>query len=179
MTSNRIRTIERGFVSFLLKFILLSGWRHLTDRMTSSYWWDGIIFLTGWRHLSDRMTSSYWRDGVILPAELVHLYLYQLHKRLFNSSVSDFLGTAGDSLSVHHDQSFSTRDQDNDGAQNRNCATGYQGAWWYNSCRHSNLNGMYYDGGAFQLEDGVTWYHWKGHKYSLKRTEMKIRPVDF
>lgn len=49
----------------------------------------------------------------------------------------------------------------------------------YNSCRHSNLNGMYYDGGAFQLEDGVTWYHWKRHKYSLKRTEMKIRPVDF
>ena len=111
MTSNRIRTIEGGFIPFLLKFILLSGWRHLTDRMTSSYWWDGIIFLTGWRHLSDRMTSSYWRDGVILPAELVHLYLYQLHKRLFNSSVSDFLGTAGDSLSVHHDQSFSTQNR--------------------------------------------------------------------
>ncbi|MBN3310184.1 MFAP4 protein, partial [Amia calva] len=25
--------------------------------------------------------------------------------------------------------------------------------------------------------NGVSWYHWKGHYYSLKTSEMKIRPV--
>ena len=92
--------------------------------------------------------------------------------------ISEFFvkGTAGDSLSIHRDQWFSTRDDDNDAAGNRNCAAEYHGAWWYNTCRHSNLNGMYRGGGGSNVNDGVTWYHWKGHHYSMKRTEMKIRP---
>ena len=88
-------------------------------------------------------------------------------------------GSAGDSLSVNRNQPFATRDQDNDQDSSRHCAVVHHGAWWYNRCRHSNLNGNYHHGNANPLIDGVTWYHWKGHYYSLKRTEMKTRPVDF
>ena len=89
------------------------------------------------------------------------------------------LGTAGDSLSYHSGQLFSTKDQDND-SWSSDCATTYKGAWWYRSCHFSNLNGLYHQGGSHSsYADGVNWYHWKGYYYSMKRAEMKIRPVNF
>ncbi|KAL9974452.1 hypothetical protein ACROYT_G011484 [Oculina patagonica] len=92
--------------------------------------------------------------------------------------LGSYSGTAGDSLSYHRDQPFSTRDQDNDNAD-WNCASFSHGAWWYDNCHQSNLNGNYRHSNPCPRDDGVIWYHWKGHYYSLKRTEMKIRPVDF
>ena len=89
-----------------------------------------------------------------------------------------FSGTAGDSLSYHRGYPFSTKDQDND-VNSSNCAMTYKGAWWYNSCHYSNLNGLYHHGKHSSHADGVNWYHWKGHYYSVKRAEMKIRPVSF
>ena len=89
------------------------------------------------------------------------------------------LGTAGDSFSEHRGQPFTTKDQDNDSAISRNCAVTYKGAWWYNNCHGSNLNGLYHHGSHSSYADGVIWYAWKGHHYSVKRAEMKIRPVNF
>ena len=74
---------------------------------------------------------------------------------------------------------FTTRDQDNDNQGGYNCAINYKGAWWYKRCHRSNLNGLYLRGNHFTSANGVNWKDWKGYKYSLKRTEMKIRPVDF
>ena len=87
-------------------------------------------------------------------------------------------GTAGDSLSNHRSQPFSTKDQDND-SHGSNCAVHYKGAWWYHSCHDSNLNGLYHHGAHSSGADGVNWGAWKGHNYSAKRAEMKIRPVKF
>ena len=87
-------------------------------------------------------------------------------------------GNSGDSLAVHRDMPFTTRDQDNDDVVD-NCAIKYNGAWWYERCHQSNLNGLYHRGSHSSMADGVNWFHWKGYHYSLKRTEMKIRPVDF
>ena len=88
---------------------------------------------------------------------------------------SGYSGTAGDSLGPHSKGSpFSTWDQDND-AINGSCAQGYQGAWWYLECHHSNLNGLYRGGAHSSFGDGVNWYAWKGFYYSLKFTEMKLR----
>ena len=42
----------------------------------------------------------------------------------------------------------------------------------------SNLNGIYRHEEDLTA-DGVDWISWKGRNYSLKRAEMKIRPVDF
>ena len=90
-----------------------------------------------------------------------------------------FLGTAGDSFSGHRGQPFSTKDQDNDSDKSRNCAVSYKGAWWYKNCHDSNLNGLYHHGSHSSHADGVNWYAWKRHNYSVKRAEMKIRPVNF
>ena len=87
-------------------------------------------------------------------------------------------GTAGDSLAYHRGFAFTTKDQDNDG-DGGNCALQAKGGWWYNSCRHANLNGLYHHGQHSGNADGVHWYHWKGHNYSVKRAEMKIRPEKF
>ena len=88
-------------------------------------------------------------------------------------------GNSGDSLAVHRDMPFTTRDQDNDIWRDHNCAIKFKGAWWYKRCHQSNLNGLYLRGNHSSFADGVNWKDWKGHHYSLKRTEMKMRPVDF
>jgi len=77
-------------------------------------------------------------------------------------------------------QPFSTHDKDSITSDGNNCAVVYLGAWWYGnypSCHYSNLNGYYYGGPHTSFADGVEWYTWTGYQYSLKTTEMKIRPV--
>jgi len=80
----------------------------------------------------------------------------------------------GDSMTGRHrGQKFSTRDQDNDDWSGISCAVEYKGAWWYGACHDSNLNGQYNNTAS---SEGVTWRHWLGFSYSLRFTEMKIRP---
>ena len=70
---------------------------------------------------------------------------------------------------------FSTKDNDNDLDGGLNCSQTYKGAWWYNACHASNLNGLYLNGSHSSYADGVQWYTFRGHHYSLKRTEMKVK----
>ena len=87
-----------------------------------------------------------------------------------------FVGTAGDSLGHHRGSAFSTKDRDND-KNFQHCAVGVRGAWWFNNCLNTNLNGVYLHGKHSKAWKGVVWYHWKGHSYSAKRAEMKIKPI--
>ena len=87
------------------------------------------------------------------------------------------LGTAGDSLRYHRNQSFSTQDEDNDNS-NKNCAQKRHGAWWYKKCYHSNLNGLYHHINPSTNRVGMSWKTWRPKNYSLKSTEMKIRPIN-
>ena len=89
-------------------------------------------------------------------------------------SVSDASGTAGDSLTHNNGQRFST-DDDIDGSGGI-CATTRQGAWWFNGCQQSHLNGVYYYDASSESDDGIVWNTWMGNSYSLQRTEMKTRP---
>ncbi|XP_030611002.1 microfibril-associated glycoprotein 4-like [Archocentrus centrarchus] len=96
----------------------------------------------------------------------------------YKLTVSGFKdGGAGDSLSGHNGQKFSTFDKDQDSWDN-NCAKSFLGAFWYNACHVANPNGVYCwgaDGTLYAV--GVSWYSWKGYDYSLKVISMKIRPV--
>ena len=71
---------------------------------------------------------------------------------------------------------FTTYDRDND-PYSVNCASDWKGAWWYNYCHHSNLNGLYLKAGDSSSK-GIRWRHWKNLN-SKKKTEMKIRPAEF
>ncbi|XP_017078944.1 angiopoietin-related protein 7-like [Drosophila eugracilis] len=89
-----------------------------------------------------------------------------------------YSGNAGDDLRYQLNQSFSTFDRDNDNST-LNCASRYRGAWWYNDCLHSNLNGVYLDGGYSDSElfaAGIIWGAFKGYTYSLKTVNIMVRP---
>jgi len=86
-----------------------------------------------------------------------------------------YSGTAGDSLSYHNGSNFSTFDADNDRNGSRNCAEAYTGAWWYNSCSISNLNGEYVDPGR-RYEKGIAWNSWHVDNYSMKSSYMWVQP---
>ncbi|MED6272830.1 hypothetical protein CHARACLAT_000770 [Characodon lateralis] len=86
-------------------------------------------------------------------------------------------GGAGDSLSHHNGQKFSTFDKDQD-SHSVNCARLFMGAFWYNNCHHTNPNGVYRWGADNTINAvGVEWSKWKGHNYSLKAISFMIRPV--
>ncbi|XP_078603871.1 ryncolin-1-like [Branchiostoma floridae x Branchiostoma japonicum] len=96
---------------------------------------------------------------------------------LYILTIGNYTGTAGDSMSERHNgMPFSTKDRDYD-ATSYSCAQRFKGAWWYAACHHANLNGLYHAGDHTSYADGVNWKTWKGHYYSLKHTEMKIRPI--
>ena len=107
-----------------------------------------------------KLNTDLFRNGAALIVQLIGVYM------LFT----------GDSLERHRGRQFSTRDQDNDLSPTGSCAVAYKGGWWYHKCHHSNLNGAYLRGNHSSYADGVEWHAWTGHHYSLRFTEMKIRP---
>ena len=107
-----------------------------------------------------KLNTDFFRNGAALIVLLIAVYL------LFTGN--SLLRKAGQ-------HPFSTRDQDNDLSE-RSCAVTYKGAWWYDDCHRANLNGAYLRGNHSSYADGVEWLGFTGHYYSLRFTEMKIRP---
>ena len=54
----------------------------------------------------------------------------------------------------------------------------YKGGWWHIDCYYSNLNGVYRHGEHSATTFGIRWNSWKEKPQSMKRAEMKIRPVN-
>ncbi|XP_058066380.1 ficolin-1-like [Anopheles bellator] len=107
--------------------------------------------------------------------------LFRIGAESINYAMTD-LGScvscsAGDSLRIHLNESFSTYDKDNSKAT-FNCAASFKGAWWFYKCHRSHLNGEYLQGKLPDAMDsrGLIWVDFRGTKYSLKSTTMMIRP---
>ncbi|XP_069975213.1 ryncolin-1 [Penaeus vannamei] len=96
----------------------------------------------------------------------------------YRLQVGKYNGTAGDGFGGgrHNGHPFTTHDNDNDAAD-ANCAARYRGAWWYDKCHISNLNGFPYEGEHETYADGIEWQPWRGYRYSLKTAAMMIRPA--
>ncbi|XP_067112422.1 tenascin [Osmerus mordax] len=101
---------------------------------------------------------------------------FSVEKRKYVLRVSGYSGTAGDSMSYHSDQPFSTKDYNPNRWSITVCAMSYRGGWWYKNCHEANLNGLY---GVIENHQGVIWTAWKGNDFSIPFTEMKFRPTAF
>ena len=143
----------------------------------SNEFWLGLEFIHRLTNESDselRVDLEDWNGA----ASYAKYSLFQVMDSSTNYrlQVRGYTGDAGDSFTRHSGGPFSTYDHDNDDYSG-NCARLFKGAWWYTEYHQSNLNGLYHRGNHTSYGDGVNWYHWKGHYYSLKFTEMKVRAI--
>ena len=144
-------------------------------QLTGEFWLgnDNIHRLTASRPSELRVELGDWSGGRAYAK--YGSFRVGDEQSLYRLSVGSYSGTAGDSLAYHNNMAFSTKDRDND-KWSRNCAVSYTGAWWYNDCHHSNLNGQYL--GNKVDNKGARWNGYKG-SLSLKFSEMKLRPRNF
>ena len=145
-------------------------------QLTAEFWLgnDKIHRLTASRPSSLRVELEDW-NGVRVYAKYGKFNIGD-EQALYRLEVGSYSGTAGDSITGshnHNNMAFSTKDRDND-RYGGNCAVG-TGAWWFNSCQHSNLNGKY-QGNQYNGGQGVRWYNFT-RNFSLKFAEMKLRPL--
>lgn len=89
----------------------------------------------------------------------------------YTLEVSGFFGNATDCLVYHNGMKFTTYDSDNDQHTTSNCAVSFIGAWWYNACHYSNLNGQY----GTNDDRGIIWNFWRGSYHSMVKTKMMAR----
>ncbi|EDV35501.1 uncharacterized protein Dana_GF19798 [Drosophila ananassae] len=101
----------------------------------------------------------------------------------YKLQVGTYYGTAGNNLKGHNNMMFSTYDRDND-RSTENCAAKFTGAWWYNQCYDSNLNGAYLGNGQFGNKwgdflygSGIVWKGFQDFTFSLKTVYMMVRPT--
>ena len=145
-------------------------------QLTAEFWLgnDKIHRLTASRPSSLRVELEDW-NGVRVYAKYGKFNIGD-EQALYRLEVGSYSGKAGDSITGSanlNNMAFSTKDRDNDRWSSGNCAVSYTGAWWYNWCQHSNLNGKYL--GEKSNSNGVVWYTFR-IDLSLKFTEMKLRP---
>ncbi|XP_050407983.1 fibrinogen-like protein 1 [Patella vulgata] len=147
--------------------------------------WLGNDYIHALTTQDDTMVHMDMEDwtGKHLYAEYDH-FSVEGEKENYRLHVSGYHGNAGDSLTSywenHDGMMFSTHDKDNDGRYYDNCAKAYHGAWWFNNCFDSHLNGKYYHKGFhsnYFQRDGIQWN--SIHMYSsLKNVEMMVKPSD-
>ncbi|XP_062585061.1 ficolin-1-like [Saccostrea cucullata] len=92
----------------------------------------------------------------------------------YQLSIEEFSGSADDMMIQAYNLNgsyFSTKDRDND-HNSYNCAAKYHpGGWWFNSCTHSNLNGVYQTSNKQNRES----LFWGINGENMKSTKMMLR----
>ncbi|XP_072017888.1 ficolin-2-like [Amphiura filiformis] len=120
-------------------------------------------------------------DGFEWKYDLYESFVISDEASDYRLTLGEYIGgVAGDSFKFQNTQAFSTRDADNDVWIRGHCGRTCKGGWWYKACHEANLNGRYlYNGGRYDSgsKEGMDYRSWKGSKYSLAATEMKLRPA--
>ena len=152
------------------------GWNNYKSgfgQLTAEFWLgnDKIHRLTASRPGSLRVELEDWNGGRVYAK--YGRFSIGDEQAQYRLEVSSYSGTAGDSLALHNNMAFTTKDRDNDRRSSANCAVEWIGAWWYSNCYNSNLNGKYL--GNKNDARGAVWNHFRS-SLSLKFTEMKLRP---
>ena len=155
------------------------GWNDYKSgfgQLTAEFWLgnDKIHRLTAARPSFLRVELEDW-NGVRVYAKYGKFNIGDEQAK-YRLEVGSYSGTAGDSLLRQgifnlDNMAFTTNDKDNDRVSGANCAVLYTGAWWYNACHKSHLNGKY-PGRDYK---GVVWSTFRDG-LSLKFTEMKLKP---
>ncbi|XP_060948504.1 tenascin-X-like [Limanda limanda] len=151
------------------------GWRDYVKGFgdLSGEFWLGLESLHNLTTMSRMSLRVDLRDGD--DSVFAKYSTFAVARRNYRLSVGGYSGDAGDSLSYHDNQVFSTKDRDPSQSITR-CAMSYRGGWWYRNCHQANLNGLY---GIDVKHQGITWISWKGKDVSIAFTEMKMRPASF
>ena len=139
-------------------------------QLTGEFWLgnDKIHRLTASRPSSLRVELEDW-NGVKVYAKYGRFSITD-EQALYQLDVGSYSGTAGDSLAYHNNMAFATKDRHNN-RYSSNCAVLFTGAWWYDSCYYSNLNGKYGQGTG---DKGPRWSTFRSA--TLKFTDMKLKP---
>ena len=142
-------------------------------QLTGEFWLgnDKIHRLTASRPSTLRVELEDWSGGKTYAK--YGKFKVGDEQALYRLEVGPYSGTAGDSLSFHHNMAFTTKDRDNDRYGSLNCAQRHTSAWWYDACYSSSLNGKYM--GQKNNDRGIMWHKFTRY-LSLKFTEMKLRP---
>ena len=162
----------------------VNGFGNITDGRSSEFWLglEKLYRLTACVKTSKLLINLLDFDNKEVFA---HYGTFALGPKTtqYKLLLGNYNGTSGDTLSHVRGLSFSTSDNDNDISLSRvNCAEVYGGGWWFrdSACGLSNLNGRYLAGKHFEgAKQGIYWHYFRGDKYSLKFSEMKIRGEDY
>ncbi|XP_062599067.1 ficolin-2-like [Saccostrea cucullata] len=153
------------------------GWKDYKEGFgdpDKEYWLgnDAIHYLT------DRKQDELWIDLESFSGSFVYArysnFSVGSEKDKFQLSIAGYIGNAGDMMIKAHDLNgmfFTTKDRDND-KNSANCAVKHRtGAWWYNSCSWSTLNGDYQTSNKNNRK-GLSW----GTNFEImKSVKMMIR----
>ncbi|KAK6964360.1 BgMsFReDn16 [Biomphalaria glabrata] len=91
----------------------------------------------------------------------------------YKLTIGDYSGNAGNDFISHNNAMFSTKDMDNDGSVDDNCAQFFNAGWWFTDCFSDNLNGDFLNS---DWGMGVIWAPLMPDlEGSLDWVEMKMR----
>ena len=123
---------------------------------------NNIYQLTNQQNME--LQISVW-DNEILKTSNYQTFRISDSADKYRLSVSGGTGDGYNTFQQHNRQRFSTHNRDND-YSHTNCASQYQGGWWYTRCTTGNLNGRHGTSGNGQLT-------WESREYT--NSVMMIR----
>ncbi|XP_048377818.1 angiopoietin-related protein 6 [Stegostoma tigrinum] len=169
-----IQRRQDGSVNFFRSW---ESYKQGFGNIDGEYWLglENIYWLTNQDNYKLRILMDDWQGRRVF-AEYDD-FRVEAEGDFYRLRLGHYHGNAGDSFSWHNGKQFTTLDRDRD-LYSGNCAHYQKGGWWYYTCAHSNLNGVWYKGGHYRskYQDGVYWAEFRGGAYSLKRVVMMICP---